>query len=343
VTPDDMTAISFGVDVGGTKILACATSPLGEVMAQAEVASPGDARELLGVIENLLVDLTSAFDLTRCRVEGLGVALPGLIGPGGTLAAAPNLAAPDVDIDLRTDLVAPLRKTLAGAGVVLNDESVHLDNDGTCAALAEVVCGAADGVSDAIVVSLGTGIGSGLIANGRLVRGARHYAGEVGHVVIEPDGDPCPCGKRGCWERYSSGGGLARLARVRLSTRKPSEPRSEMSTLVGDDISSLRAEHVIQAARSGDPEAVATLKDFSYWLALGLVNLTEIFDPQLIVLSGGLSSTAALWLDETREQIIALSRRATLRDHPDVVEAALGGRAAAIGAALLGLGVLGPG
>ena len=339
ITNDEMTSVTLGVDVGGTKVLACAASAVGEVLAQAELASPGEATELLDVITDLLVDLASAFDLTKCRVDGLGIAIPGLINQAGVLGAAPNLDAPNVDIDLRAQLVTPLRSSLEGIGIALADDEVVLDNDGTCAALAEFVCGAAQGVEDAIVISLGTGIGGGIITNGQLVRGSRHYAGEVGHVVVEAGGAPCPCGRHGCWERYASGGGLARLAQVRLVGRDSTLPDSAMVRLAGGAVHSIRGEHVVAAARLGDSAALETLTEFSRWLALGLVNLSEVFDPALIVLGGGLIATSDMWLDQTRREVIAQSRRATLNNESNIVEAALGRRAAVIGAALVGRGV----
>ncbi len=156
-------------------------------------------------------------------------------------------------------------------------------NDATCAALAEWRFGAGRGVDDMVMVTLGTGIGGGVVAGGRLIVGANGFAGEFGHMVVDPDGPPCPCGRRGCWERYASGSGLAQLARAAAVGGR----LRRVVEVAGGDAGMVRGEHVQAAAREGDPGAVAVVDEFARWVALGLVNLTNALDPARFVLGGG--------------------------------------------------------
>ena len=166
-----------------------------------------------------------------------------------------------------------------------------VDNDATCATLAEWQAGAAQGFDDVVLVTLGTGIGGGIVAGGAIQRGAHGFAGELGHMVVDPDGPPCPCGRRGCWERYASGAGLAMLAR-----RAAADGRLAAAVAAAGSIEALRGEDVRAAALDGDDEASAVVDEFARWVALGLVNLTNLVDPAILVLGGGLAATPELYL-----------------------------------------------
>ncbi|MFZ9040573.1 MAG: ROK family protein, partial [Ilumatobacteraceae bacterium] len=200
-----------------------------------------------------------------------------------------------------------------------------------CAAAAEGLCGAGTGATDMVLVTLGTGIGGGLVAGGRLQRGKHGFAGEYGHMVVDPDGPPCPCGRRGCWERYASGSGLARLAREAAVGRRV----NRVLDIAGGDPEAVRGEMVMQAAREGDPDALAVIDDFGRWVALGLVNLTNTLDPEMFVLGGGLAAGADLYLDPIRKWFRELIYQPELRPMPAVAFAEWGERAGAVGAALL--------
>jgi len=312
--------IGIGIDVGGTKVLCAATTAAGDEIAVIRGSSPPIAAELPGVLGPLLDELLVALGEDRQRVRGLGISLPGLIDSSGVLHAAPNLGAPDTAIDLRSSLAVPLA-ALVGDGV--DPSAVCFENDATAAAFAEAARGAGRGGDDVLVVSLGTGIGAGIVAGGRGLRGAHGYAGELGHMIIDPDGPECPCGRRGCFERYASGSGLAWLAR--------------RAGLLGDDGSPVRGEDVVRRARGGDAAALAVIEELAEYLALGLSNAVEILDPGLIVLGGGLMAAADVLLEPTREAFCRLCRPAQHRSPEDLVPAELGEEAAAVGAALLGL------
>jgi len=302
-----------GIDVGGTKCLGVALDDSGAVVAQDRRSTPRGEGSLPGLIDTLeeLAGALGPFD-------ELGVGVPGLVTNEGVLRAAPNL-----------DGVADL--DVAGLLAERIGRRVHVDNDGTCAALSEWRLGAGADSTDMVLVTLGTGIGGGLVAGGRLQRGRHGFAGEYGHMVVDPDGPPCPCGRRGCWERYASGSGLARLAREAAVGRRV----DRVLEIAGGDPEAVRGEMVQQAAREGDDGALAVIDDFGRWVALGLVNLTNALDPERFVLGGGLAVGADLYLDPIRRWFGELIYQPDLRPMPEVAFAHLGERAGAVGAALL--------
>ena len=143
-----------------------------------------------------------------------------------------------------------------------------------------------------VMVTLGTGIGGGVVAGGHLIRGANGFTGEIGHMVVDPDGPPCPCGRRGCWERYASGSGLARLAREAAIAKR----LRRVVQLAGGDPFNVRGENVHAASARGRCRGARCHRSLRVWVALGLVNLTNLLDPQMFVLGGGLAASADLYL-----------------------------------------------
>jgi glucokinase len=291
----------------------------GEILATDRRPTPRGAEGLVDGMVAAVTELSARLDLGSGTPIGVGMA--GLVDHRGVLRHGPNQ--PGVrELDVRGDLAARL------------GDRVTVDNDGNCAMWAEWVSGAAQGTQDAVLVTLGTGIGAGLVIGGRLVRGANGMAGEPGHTTVDPNGPPCPCGRRGCWERYASGAGLARMAR---DAAEAGQLDGVLAT-VGDDPAAIRGEEVVEAARSGDAQAQTVLDDLAWWTALGIANLIAVLDPEVVVLGGGLIDAADLWLDETRRRLPELTVAAGHRDLPPVVAATHGSEAAALGAALLASG-----
>ena len=252
--------------------------------------------------------------------SAVGVGVPGLVDREGVLRFAPNLAGV-ADLDVRGAL------TERFAGV-----PVRVDNDATAAGWAEVCVGAARGAGDAVLVTLGTGIGGGVIAGGQVLRGANGFAGEIGHMIVDPDGPECPCGQRGCWERFASGSGLGRLAREEAAAR----PGGAVARLAGGDPSLARGEHVTAAAAEGDGGARAVMDEFARWVALGLVNRANVFDPSRCVIGGGLVGAGEVVLGPIRTALSEARLVAPEHRPPvEIVAAQLGERAGAVGAALL--------
>ena len=307
------TEISVGIDVGGTKCLGVALDAEGNVVAEDRRPTPRGHGSLPALIDTL-AELAASFG----PHHALGVGVPGLVTREGVLRAAPNLdGVADFDVaGLLGDRVGHL---------------VHVDNDATCAAVSEWLYGAGKGATDMVLVTLGTGIGGGLVSGGKLQRGKHGFAGEFGHMVVDPDGPPCPCGRRGCWERYASGSGLARLAREAAVGRRV----NRVLDLAGGDPEAVRGEMVMQAAREDDPDALKVIDLFGRWVALGLVNLTNVVDPEMFVLGGGLAAGADLYLEPIQRWFRELIYQPELRPMPTVAFAQWNERAGAVGAALL--------
>lgn len=304
-----MTAAA-GIDVGGTKCLGIVLDDRGAIVREALRPTP-EADGLLDVLADLAEEL-SPFDT-------MGVGVPGLVTRAGTLRAAPNIAG------VRDLALGPRLGERLGM-------PVEVDNDATCAAAAEWRLGAGQQADDLVMVTLGTGIGGGLVAGGRLHRGTNGFAGEIGHMVVDLEGVACMCGRRGCWERYASGSGLARIAQEAATAGRLDAVLDTVEA--ADDI---KGEDVQAAARAGDAEALAVIDIFARWVAVGLVNLTNILDPALFVLGGGLTQARDLYLDPIQKWFEQLLFAPELRPHPALELARLGPEAGAVGAALLPL------
>lgn len=310
-------ARSIGIDLGGTKCLGVAIDADGTILAEHRVPTPQGAEPIVAALAEVVGALTDQVG----QVGAVGAGVPGLVDNAGVLRFAPNL--PGV---IGLNLVEELGRHLPGT-------HLRFENDATCAGWGERVCGAAKGTDHALLVTLGTGIGGGIISEGLLVRGANGFAGEIGHMVVNPHGPPCPCGKRGCWERYASGSGLGRLAREAAHAG----PAGRMVELAGGDPEDVRGEHVTRAAAEGDEQARAVFADFAWWLALGLANLANIFDPECFVIGGGLVNAGDVLFAPARTAFRDLVEAAEHRPEVRIVPAQLGERAGAIGAALLAL------
>ena len=305
-----------GIDLGGTKILGVALDPArpSEVLAEARVLTPRGPEAMVEsmatVAERLAVEVGA--------LDAIGIGAAGLVDRSGVLRHGPNL--PGVT-DL--DVAAVVHERLG--------LPVAVDNDATCATWAEGRIGAAAGAEHAVLVTLGTGIGGGIIADGTLLRGAYGFAGEPGHMCVDPQGPRCPCGRRGCWERFASGSGLARLARdAAFSGRIPG-----VVALAGGDPEDVRGEHVTRAAATGDSGALGVMDDFGWWVALGVAALVNVLDPEVVVIGGGLVAAGDLLLEPTRRAYEQLVLAPLHRPPVEIVQAALGEHAGAVGAALL--------
>ena len=305
--------LTAGVDVGGTKCLGVLLDAKGSKLAEHRIATPRGGDALVEVLATIVRHLGA-----HAPIEAVGVGVPGLVDRAGTLRMAPNL--PGV--------------TELALGPRLGDEiglPVAVDNDATAAAWGEREIGAATGSQYAVLVTLGTGIGAGIVTGGHIERGANGFAGEAGHMVVDRDGIPCPCGKRGCWERYASGSGLGRLGRdAAVAGRAPA-----VVELAGGDPEAVRGEHVTAAAQAGDTAAITIMDAFGWWVALGIANLANLLDPEIVVLGGGLIEAGDLLLAPVRRAYDELVMATEYRPPVDIVAARLGEHAGAVGAGLL--------
>ena len=280
---------SVGIDVGGTKCHGVRVDVNGEVLAEVRYPTPPVA-ELVPLLADMFHELGGT--------TALGIGVPGLITPEGVVKASPNMPGA-----FNVPVGPQLREQLAIA--------VHVENDATMAAFGEWKAGAARGAENAVMVTLGTGIGGGIVMSGKLQRGANGFAGEIGHMVVQRDGDECVCGRRGCWERYASGSALKMLS------------------------GGISGEEVFAAAVAGDAKALEVVDAYAQWIAVGLASLTNICDPEIIVLGGGVVDSVGVVMDAVRTSFIDALYSAQWRAHPQLVTAELGARAGAIGSALM--------
>ncbi|WP_419853414.1 ROK family protein [Candidatus Poriferisodalis sp.] len=299
VARETTSAAHIGFDVGGTKIFGVVTDHAGAVQRTLREPTPAGAAPLLDALAAMAERLGAG-----SRPASVGVGMAGLITLDGRVTVSPNL----VDVD-GADVGSGLSDRL--------DMSVFLDNDVNCAARWEMSAGAARGVRNGVMVSLGTGIGGAFMLNGEVLRGSGGLAGEPGHMIVEAGGRLCACGRRGCWEMYASGSALDRMAVERL----------------GEGISS-RA--VTAAAREGNAAALDVLDEFTYWLALGISNLCILTDPEMVVIGGGLSEDWDLLAPSTDEHVTALLIGRSAESRPRIVASEAGELSAALGAALGG-------
>jgi glucokinase len=311
---NQVASLTIGVDIGGTKILGGVVGPDGKILAQARRETPADSAETVRRITEVVLEL--AHDR---EIVAVGIGVAGWINADRSeVLFAPNLP-------LRN---SPLRELVAEKVA----RPVVVENDANVAAWAEFRFGAARSATDSMaLVTIGTGIGGGLVVRGRLVRGAYGMAGEPGHMRVVPDGLPCPCGRRGCLERYASGNALARIARERAEA----DPASAkvLLEIVDGAIETITGYTVTEAAKAGDPVACATFDEVGHWLAAGLVDLVYLLDPEVMVVGGGVVEAGDLLMDPIRKGFAEeLGSRGVLVV-PDVRAAVLGNDAGVVGAA----------
>jgi len=304
-----------GVDVGGSKVLAAEVGADGTVVATANRVTPGRLVEA-SLVEDAL-GLAIAEVARGRRIDAVGVAAAGFVDAAGErVMFAPHLPWRE----------EPVRARLAESwGTV-----VVLDNDANCTARAELAHGAAQGASDALVVTMGTGIGGALVIGGQVQRGRNGMAGEFGHAQVVPDGQPCECGHRGCWEQYSSGNALVRLARGRIGH----EP-TLLDELCGGDPALLTGPMITRAAEDGDLVARQAFASVGEWLGVGLANLVAAIDPEVVVVGGGVSAAGDRLLEPARSALGRALVGAAHRVVPPIRRARFGPEAGAVGAALL--------
>ncbi len=309
-----------GVDVGGTKVLAGIVTPGGEVLRTVRGTTPGRLTPVEDV-ENAVV--AAVQEVADGAPTAVGIAAAGFVDvTGSRVMFAPHLP-------WRGENVRERLGSRLGVPVVL-------ENDATCAAHAEATYGAGRGASSVVLVTLGTGIGGGLVLGGRVWRGASGMAGEFGHMQVVPDGSPCECGGRGCWEQYCSGNALLRDARSRIGA----EP-TVLAELCDGDPTRLTGPMVSAAAADGDLVARAAFTRIGEWLGVGLANLVAAFDPEVVVIGGGVSEAGDRLLEPARETLARTLVGVGHRAVPPVLRAALGPEAGLIGAALLAAGLSG--
>ena len=311
----------IGVDLGGTNIVSGVVNENCEIVAKA--SRPTNApRAAEGIFDDIAATIKEAMDkagITKEDVVSIGVGTPGSVNKELELIEFAN--------NLGFDNVPAYRLLRERTGI----QNVYFDNDANCAALGEATAGCGKGAKDFVMITLGTGVGSGIIANGKLVTGLNYAAGEMGHTVIVYGGLPCNCGRRGCWEKYSSATAL--IAQTKDAMRE--NPDSIMWDLVDDDILNVTGRTAFDAMRKGDEAAKRVVDNYIAYLACGISNVVNIFQPEVLAVGGGIGNEKENLLAPVRKILASERYSIHAKKQTELKAATLGNDAGVIGAALL--------
>lgn len=311
----------IGVDLGGTNIVSGVVNENCEIVAKA--SRPTNApRAAEGIFDDIAATIKEAMDkagITKEDVVSIGVGTPGSVNKELELIEFAN--------NLGFDNVPAYRLLRERTGI----QNVWFDNDANCAALGEATAGCGKGAKDFVMITLGTGVGSGIIANGKLVTGLNYAAGEMGHTVIVYGGLPCNCGRRGCWEKYSSATAL--IAQTKDAMRE--NPDSIMWDLVDNDILNVTGRTAFDAMRKGDEAAKRVVDNYIAYLACGISNVVNIFQPEVLAVGGGIGNERENLLAPVRKILASERYSIHAKKQTELKAATLGNDAGVIGAALL--------
>ena len=306
---------TLGIDVGGTKVLGGVVDEFGAVhkIARRDTPHEGGAA-LTQTIADVARELSAEFD-----IEAVGVSAAGFVSSDRkTMLATPNIAGWN-GLDLDYELTQ-----LIGLPVVI-------ENDANAAAWGEYRFGAGRGKQNMLMITVGTGIGGGIVVNGQLVRGAFGVAAEIGHMRVLPEGHLCGCGARGCFEQYASGNALMRHAREAIAA-SPDMARNLLS-LGNGTIEGLTGKAITDAARNGDAVALAAFNTTAQWLGAGIASLSVILDPETVVIGGGVVDAGDILLAPTREALNRYMPFAGKHPNAEIIAAQLGNEAGLVGVA----------
>lgn len=304
----------IGVDLGGTNISVGVVDEKGNVTQRFSLPTLSE-RGNDAVIKDIRSLCDRLIEETEDKVKAIGIGSPGIVNrQKGEIILAENLHFKNVNI----------KKALGSFG----DIPLFIENDANCAAFAEYIFGAAKGTKNSITVTLGTGVGGGVILNGKIFTGSFCGGTEIGHMAIVVNGEECTCGRRGCWEAYASATALIRDTRG-IAARYPN---SVIFDKVGGDIRQIDAKLAFEAADEGDAKMLEVVEKYHKYLAVGIANLINIFEPETVVIGGGVSARGSKLIKPVKEHV---DKMVFGGNKSKVVTAKLGNDAGIIGAAML--------
>ena len=311
--------IRIGIDVGGTGIQVGVVDDHFRIIKESSIVTHTDLAfaDQVKQIADSVISTTEAAGFSTDDIESVGIGIPGIASPRtGEIIKCTNMGW--FHVPFRREFINHL------------DKPLFIENDANVAALAESVAGVSSGTSSSVFITIGTGIGSGIIINNRIWSGAHGIGGELGHVIFDLDGVPCSCGNHGCLERYCSATALIRMG------REAAEGSSDSLLMkkVGNDSSLIEAKTIIDCARENDPVAVEVYTRYISYLSQAIASVVNLIDPEVIVLGGGVSKAGSFLLDpllaEFPKYVIFSDQRI-----PDLKLAVLGSEAGIIGASML--------
>ena len=317
----------IGIDLGGTNIAAGLVNEKYEIVRKMSTptrATTRTAEEIADAMAGLCIDLAAAEGLSMADIDAIGIASPGVANSAeGVVEYSSNLP-------FRKFPIASLLRERTGVA------AVHVENDANAAAWAEHVAGAARGTKHSVTITLGTGVGGGVIIDGKVFSGSNFAGAELGHIVIEKDGVPCTCGRRGCWEVYSSATGLIRMTKEKLAACER-EGRPTLMTAMVAERGKVSGRHAFQAMREGDAAGKEVVDTYLSYLATGIINIINVFQPEVVCIGGGVSGERDSLILPMLPTIVKEQYGSGYVSPTKICVAELGNDAGIIGAAFLGI------
>lgn len=312
----------IGIDLGGTNIACGLVDENGALLLKksCKTLASRPAPEIMADMAALVESVIAEFGCQKSEIAFCGIASPGIANSEtGKIEYSCNLPS-----FLNFPIVEDLKNRL---GI----EKIGLENDANCAAKGEAEAGAAKGCKSSVLITLGTGVGGGVILNGKVFQGFNFAGAELGHTVIEADGVPCSCGRRGCWECYSSATALCRMTKEEMQI----SPDSKMWEITHGSLDKVDGRTAFDAMRAGDEAANRVLEKFFRYLACGITNMVNIFQPEILSVGGGISAEGETLLAPVREILEKEQYARSCKNKTVLKKAQLGNDAGIIGAALL--------
>lgn len=311
-------AYYIGIDIGGTNIACGVVNESYEIIARSKVKTnaPRPYAEILEDIKKAVVLACEEAKISPTDAESIGIGCPGTCNNDGVVEYSNNLGF--VNVPLRPDIEAAF-------GV-----KTYLDNDANAAAFGEFIAGSAKGAKNAVAITLGTGVGAGIIIDGKIYSGSNCAGGEIGHTVIVVDGRPCTCGRKGCFEVYSSATGLVNMTREAAEQN----PDSVMNTYIAED-GKVSARTAYRAMKQGDEAGKAVTEQYVKYLAAGIANTINTFQPDVLCVGGGVCNEGDTLLVPLRKAVAEQVYTKNSAKNTEIVVCSLGNDAGIIGAALL--------
>lgn len=314
--------LRIGIDLGGTNIAAgVVDDTTKQIIGRANVKTnlPRPAGDIADSIAEVARSAAENAGVAFDEIASVGIGTPGAVNAEGVVEFSSNLGFNDT----------PLKAMVADR----TGKPVYIENDANCAAIGEQLAGSGDGVANFIAVTLGTGVGGGIVIDNRLLTGVNGAAGEIGHIVIEQDGIACPCGRMGCFEQYASATALIRQTKDALTCDR--EHASKMWDFIGGDIEKVDGKTVFDAAHMDDSFALEVVDQYLDYLACGVANLINIFQPEILCVGGGISKQGDYIINPLVEKIERERYTKHSKHQTKICAATLGNDAGIIGAALL--------
>ena len=317
----------IGVDLGGTNIAVGVVNEKFEILKKGSVPTNAqrEADEIIRDMADLALKLLGECGLTAADVEYAGISTPGTaVRETGVVIYANNLPFMHYPLAAKLSEFSGIKRVL-------------IENDANAAAKAEAVAGAARGAKFSVMITLGTGVGGGIVIDGDIYSGLNSAGAELGHMVIEKDGRPCSCGRRGCWEAYSSATGLINMTKDKIVECREKGIETAMEEMIGHDLEKTSGRTAFTAAKNGDKVGAEVVEDYIDYLACGLTNVVRIFHPDVLSIGGGIANERDNLLVPLRERVTEMMHMPEGFELPELKIAEMGNDAGIIGAATLGM------